>query len=166
MYISFSIVCTFFTRTTTGSKCNGFQRLILISKRRSGVQKGVFFFLTLFFFLPRYIPNIRTLFNETTISLADSLFSPFLHMYVCVFRNFYCILCISIFSSQFENHPARIDIPRATTIWQLLFVCSLKRKLFSFLFFPLKILRTQNCLSRRNFLYPYFIILCAFLFRK
>lgn len=95
IYIFLFSSCTSLTRTKTGGKCNGLQRLIDIKERSSGVQKGVFFTIFPSSRVSWNVPNTRTLFNETTVSLADSLslsFSPFLH--VCVFVYLYYIFCV------------------------------------------------------------------------
>lgn len=108
IYIFLFSSCTSLTRTKTGGKCNGLQRLIDIKERSSGVQKGVFFTIFPSSRVSWNVPNTRTLFNETTVSLADSLsLSPL--FYMCV-SSFICI--ISSVSFDFSSRNLNV-IPRA-----------------------------------------------------
>lgn len=149
IYIFLFSSCTSLTRTKTGGKCNGLQRLIDIKERSSGVQKGVFFTIFPSSRVSWNVPNTRTLFNETTVSLADSLsLSPL--FYMCVSSFIYYIFCVfRFFFSQFECHPARvlIYVSHVRLSFGMLFVYSSRRKLFYCCF-----ISSENCFTTFFFL--------------
>lgn len=172
IYIYISILCT--TRTTTGGKCNGYQRSINF-KETFGRTEGSFSLRFLSFFFFSFSGYHGITFRTHELSLTT-----FLSRTLSSSPPFYICACLRLFLSYPLSFPLRNlnIIPRAYQYmyphvqlpFGMLFTCSLKRKLvyccfissenyFTDLFFSrrCKLLRTQNFFSRRNFLFTFLL---------